>query len=389
MRPFGDGERRTVDRPHGAGPGAVVDLQAVDLEDHRAAQPRHEDLFVAAADEEARHHDQDDADAGRHEPGVLAARQRLRGEGVLQHVAPRHAVRIAEAQEADARLGDDRPADGDGGIDEAERQDVGRDVHEQDAPGAGAGDARRLDIGALPQRQHLAPDHARRVGPQQQGDGEHDVRRAGAQKARQHDDEGQEGQAERHVGDAHQHRVGRAAEIARHQADDGADGGDDDRGRQADRERAARAVHELGIDVAAEIGRAERELGAGRHVGRELAGLGEQDLQRIERRQLVGEQRHQREQHVDEQAGEGERIPERHRRHAPQHGQQRPARSRGKDGFSPFGHGSPAGRGPCREGRRRSSSAPAPARSSGRRPAPADSRGPRPPAPAGGRCRAS
>ena len=32
---LGDGERRAVDRPHRAGPRAVMDLQAVDLEDHR------------------------------------------------------------------------------------------------------------------------------------------------------------------------------------------------------------------------------------------------------------------------------------------------------------------------------------------------------------------
>ena len=32
---LGDGERRAVDRAHRAGPGAVVDLQVVDLEDHR------------------------------------------------------------------------------------------------------------------------------------------------------------------------------------------------------------------------------------------------------------------------------------------------------------------------------------------------------------------
>jgi hypothetical protein len=32
---LGDGKRRAVDRAHGAGPGAVVDFQAVDFEDHR------------------------------------------------------------------------------------------------------------------------------------------------------------------------------------------------------------------------------------------------------------------------------------------------------------------------------------------------------------------
>ena len=39
-----------------------------------------------------------------------------------------------------------------------------------------------------------------------------------------------------------------------------------------------RAMHELGIDIAAEVGRAEGKVGGGHDIGRELAGLGEQDL---------------------------------------------------------------------------------------------------------------
>jgi gamma-glutamyltranspeptidase len=63
-----------------------------------------------------------------------------------------------------------------------------------------------------------------------------------------------------------------------------------------------------GIDVATEIGRAQRELGAGRDIGRELACLGEQDLHWVDGRELVGEQRDQGEQQVDQHAREGERI---------------------------------------------------------------------------------
>jgi hypothetical protein len=67
-------------------------------------------------------------------------------------------------------------------------------VHEQDADLAGAGDARRLDIGALAQGQNLGADHARAVGPQQQHHGEHDVGGIGTEETDQHDDERQERQ---------------------------------------------------------------------------------------------------------------------------------------------------------------------------------------------------
>src|SRR5262245_3098167 len=67
-------------------------------------QLRKQYLLIAAADEEARDHHQHHADAGRHEPVVAAARQCLARIGVLQHVAPRHLVGRAEAEERDRRL---------------------------------------------------------------------------------------------------------------------------------------------------------------------------------------------------------------------------------------------------------------------------------------------
>jgi hypothetical protein len=84
-------------------------------------------------------------------------------------------------------------------------------------------------------------------------------------------------------------------------------------------------VHELGIDIAAEVGGAERVLGAGRHVGGDLAGRQEQDLGRVGGRELVGEHSDQQEQQVDHDAGEGERVAQRHGEQPPHRGWQPPA----------------------------------------------------------------
>ena len=53
------------------------------------------------------------------------------------------------------------------------------------------------------------------------------------EKCREHDDEGQERDAERDVGEPHQHLVDIPAEIARYEPDDGADGHDGHRRRRA------------------------------------------------------------------------------------------------------------------------------------------------------------
>jgi hypothetical protein len=76
-------------------------------------------------------------------------------------------------------------------------------MHEQDARLGRPRDPRRLDIGALADRQHLRPDHPRGVRPQQEGDGDHDVPGARAKEGREHDHEGEERDRERDVGEPH------------------------------------------------------------------------------------------------------------------------------------------------------------------------------------------
>ena len=104
-----------------------------------------------------------------------------------------------------------------------------------------SGDPCRLDEGAVAQRQDLGADHARGIAPQDKRHGEHDVPHARLQKGAQDDDERQERDAEGDVGEPHQDAVDRAAEIARDEADEGADADDHDGRRQADEKGAARA----------------------------------------------------------------------------------------------------------------------------------------------------
>ena len=100
----------------------------------------------------------------------------------------------------------------------------------------GAGDARRVDIAARSKGEHLAADDPTRVAPQHQRHGDDDVPDRRLQKGGQHDDEGQEGNAEGDVGQPHQHRIDPAAEIAGNQPDDGADESDHEGRGDADQQ---------------------------------------------------------------------------------------------------------------------------------------------------------
>ncbi len=109
------------------------------------------------------------------------------GLGVVEHDAPAHHGRVAKAEELQGCFGDDGVDDG---ADEAHPDDgdeVGQDLHQNDAPGwltqYFGGDDELL----LAQRQSLGADDPRAIGPRGQPYyHRNDRRRRLPDKARQH-----------------------------------------------------------------------------------------------------------------------------------------------------------------------------------------------------------
>src|SRR5262249_1331535 len=234
----GYGECAAADRVHRASRGVVLDIEFLKRQDRHALvlELGEEDLLVAAADEEPGDNDEYNAQARRHEPIVVTARESLARIGVLQHIAPRDAVRRAETEERDGSLGQDRPADSDRAVEKRKRQNVGRHVHEQDAGVGRAGYTRGFHEGTFTHAQYLAANDARSIGQKQKWDAKNHVRRARPKQASDENDEGKERNAESHIGKPHQNGIDRATEVAGYEANQGPDQGDDDCRRQADNE---------------------------------------------------------------------------------------------------------------------------------------------------------
>src|SRR5476651_257744 len=99
------------------------------------------------------------------------ARPRRHLQGLVveeQHLSPGYRLRIAEAQEAHHRLGEDRTPDAQRHQHDQRRQRVGQDVAKQDLARRGADAARRLDELGMAQPQELGPCHARNRRPGEQ-----------------------------------------------------------------------------------------------------------------------------------------------------------------------------------------------------------------------------
>ena len=117
-------------------------------------------------------------------------------------------------------------------------------------------------------------------------DGEHRVLDARPERGDEGERQDQPREGEEDVGDAHQHAVDPAAEIAGGGADDEAEDRRGQRDQRDDVERRARAVDDAAPDVAAELVGAEQvPAGAGRQ---------QPVLQRLGVRIVRGEQRRER-----------------------------------------------------------------------------------------------
>ena len=134
---------------------------------------------------------------------------------------------------------------------------------ENDAEGADAAGARRLDEFLLLDRQRLAAHDPRHGQPFHRADGDEQQEEVAVEDHHQDDDEEDEGQGIKHVDEAHHQFVDPAAEIARRGAIGDADQKADQRGDEADGERDARAVERAHQKVAADGIRAEPVRAAG------------------------------------------------------------------------------------------------------------------------------
>ena len=189
-----------------------------------------------------------------HHAPALGAR---RLEAGLEHRAPRDAVRVAEAEEGQPRLGEDRHRHDQHRVGEDQRQRVGEDVGADDVAVARPQRPRALDERALLQRQHLRAHDPPGARPARQPDHEDQHGQRRVEQAREHDHQRQLRDDEEPVLERVEDAVGPAAEVAADQPDRGAQHGRDDRGGEADDDRHARAHHQLREHVRARLGGAE------------------------------------------------------------------------------------------------------------------------------------
>ncbi len=178
---------------------------------------------------------------------------------------------------------------------------VRQDVPPHDRPFRTARDDGEADELAFLQRQHLAAHHACVACPVDQAQDDDDVPHARADDGGEEDGEGQCRQREPGVGDAHDDLVRPAAEIAREDAQHGADHAGEDHRGEADDHRDPGAEDQPRQHVASELVGAEQVLGgAARLPERRMKARGQRADLGIMRCQDVGEDRHERDDAQDD-----------------------------------------------------------------------------------------
>src|SRR5215471_21648854 len=139
-------------------------------------------------------------------------------------------------------------------------------VAEDDPRARATGDFGELDELAFAQAQHLAPDNPRVAGPIDQPKDDNDVPHAWPDDSGEEDGEDQRRQGEPGVGDAHDHLVYPAAEIAGENSQRGTDAAGTDRPDNSDNQRHPSAEDQSAQDVSGlEVGAEDRMRAAARH----------------------------------------------------------------------------------------------------------------------------
>ncbi len=185
----------------------------------------------------------------------------MREKGVLEHEAPTHYIWVAKAEEADARLGQDSPSNGQGAIEKRQRQNAGRNIEEDDPHIARARDSGCAHKSLFFNHQDLGANDPGGISPEQNSHSNNHIPNTGFYKSHQDDDKGQKGNAKGNIGQPHQNRLRPTAIIAGQQADDCACNGYRNRRRETDQQGGPRPKDQLREDVSPQVGRAQPELG--------------------------------------------------------------------------------------------------------------------------------
>ncbi len=191
-----------------------------------------------------------------HAPVEIAARS-----NAFSMILPeRDGARIAQTEERERGLVEDRDGDGEDSAGDQQWRDLRQHVPHHDPRVARAERPRSLHVHTLAHALHLRPDHARRTRPEQDPDHDDDVEEA-RPPDRGHDDHQRDiGDDEEVVGDPHEQVVDPAAEVARDDTDGASNHHRDEGRREADDERGAQAPDEERDHVDAPVVEAEQVL---------------------------------------------------------------------------------------------------------------------------------
>ena len=240
--------------------------------------------------------------------GTIAHQASLRTaspvEGVLDQLPPGDERRVAEAEEGDVGLGEDRDRDREHRVGDEERHHLRQHVLADQPLVAGAQRTGARDVGSLADALRLGADEPGRARPVDEPDDEDDVGQAAAEERGDDDHQRDVGDHEDVVGDAHEHRVALAAVEARPEPDRPADEHGDERRCEADDERDARARDDEREHVRPTVVGAE-PVGARRRLV-DGAGL----LPRVVRLEERREDRDEDEEDEDGEAEDHRRLPE-------------------------------------------------------------------------------
>ena len=183
---------------------------------------------------------------------------------LLQQLSPGRRVRVAQPDEREERLREDRARDSEGCCDQHRRHRVLEDVAEDDPSLRDPEGARRHHVVRVAVPQELSANQSRDARPAHDADADHD-HEDGARLEHGDDREQQEHawDADHHLHDEQDEQVGLAAQEAGQAPQDDADRAIDRDRDDADRQRDARAVQDAREDVAAVVVGAEVALDDG------------------------------------------------------------------------------------------------------------------------------
>ena len=175
-------------------------------------------------------------------------------ESLLEHPAPARSGRLlADAEEAEAGLGEEGEAERQCELDDDRRGDVRHDVTSDEALRGGPETPGRLDVGLLADGDHLAPEEAHEARDEHDGDGDGGVVDVGTEQGGHRQRQDQRGEGEQGVHRPHDHGVDRTPEEPGHEAERDGDDGRQAHDLEGRPQRDASTPDQPAEDVAPEV----------------------------------------------------------------------------------------------------------------------------------------